>query len=548
MNKKLCIILFLFAVGRCFPQAVFTPVESTVYSYLERMSLKGIINLHDEVKPYTRKSIAEYLVQISNEKEKLNEIEKEDLIWQSEEFKEEIGKLENATKTTSSGIGKENIKERWFLLRHSDSLFSLRVSPLLNYTADRAGANNNWSRSWGVHAYGSYGENLSFDLNMTDNGEFGNDLDTAKNFSSETGRSFYKATPKDIEYSDVRGAITLSWPAINVSLQKDYVNWGHGKFGQLILSSKSPSFPMIKFEMKPVSWFRFYYVHGWINSQVLDSLGLYNSSSSVFQTDKEKFVKKYFVANLFSFSPYKWFDFSIGNSLIYKGDLRAEMFIPFLFFKYLDRDLGQGSVEDGNGAFFVDLNFKYFKNYSFYSTLFADCLSLTKTLNNDWHEDWLAFTFGGKRIDAFIQNLDLTAEYTRIYPWVYEHKDPSTTYKHLNYSLGHWLGQNADQLRLQLDYKPTARLKTSAWIEFVRKGGMDSISIAYTTTITEPFLYGKVRKDIYFGFEADYEYMHDLGVKFSYKYSDISDEDITRTPNYMLGKKNSFGVSVYYGM
>lgn len=548
MNKKLCIFLFLLALGNCFPQAVYTPVESSVYPFLDRMNLKDIITLNDEVRPYTRKSIAEYLIQIINEKEKLNEIEKEDLNWECQEFKNEMTMLKSSSKNIHDSLALENIKERWYALRYSDSRFSLRVSPLLTYTIERAGSNSNWSRSWGVHAYGSFGKHLGFDLNMADNGEYGNNLDYTKKFSSEAGRSFYKATTKTIEYSDVRGAISLSWPGINLSLQKDYVNWGHGRFGQLILSGKSPSFPMIKFEMKPVDWLRFYYVHGWLNSQVLDSMGLYFSSSSVFNTDNEKFVKKYYVANFFCFSPYKWLDLSIGNSLVYKGDLRAEMFIPFLFFKYLDRDLGQGSIEDGNGAFFLDFNFKYFKNWQLYSSLFVDCLSISKTLNNDWYENWLAFTIGGKRIDAFINNLDVTAEYTRIYPWVYEHKDPVTTYKHLNYSLGHWIGQNADQLHLQIDYKPAARLKITAWIELLHKGDMDSISVAYKTKTTKPFLYGKVRNDTYFGFEATYEYLHDLGIKAFYKYSDITDEDKTRTPSSILGKQSTFGVSVNYGM
>ena len=45
-------------------------------------------------------------------------------------------------------------------------------------------------------------------------------------------------------------------------------------------------------------------------------------------------------------------------------------------------------------------------------------------------------------------NLDVTVEYTRLNPWVYEHKNEVTNFKHLKYSLGHWLGQNGDQFRV----------------------------------------------------------------------------------------------------
>ncbi len=33
-----------------------------------------------------------------------------------------------------------------------------------------------------------------------------------------------------------------------------------------------------------------------------------------------------------------------------------------------------------------------------------------------------------------------------------------------------------------------------------------------------------------------------------YSYSDVTDEDATRTPAFLLGKNHSFGITVHYGM
>ena len=64
----------------------------------------------------------------------------------------------------------------------------------------------------------------------------------------------------------------------------------------------------------------------------------------------------------------------------------------------------------------------------------------------------------------------------------------------------------------------------------------------------EPFLYGPLRKETSIGFSAQYEWLHDLWGRLEYWYSDITDEDAARTPDYLLGRKNSFAITIWYGM
>ena len=86
------------------------------------------------------------------------------------------------------------------------------------------------------------------------------------------------------------------------------------------------------------------------------------------------------------------------------------------------------------------------------------------------------------------------------------------------------------------------------WFENLRKGGLDNISLAYKTNITKPFLYGLRRNETNIGLEVSYEYFHDLFGKVYYQYSNVTDEDKTRTPAWELGANHSFGVSVQYGI
>lgn len=318
--------------------------------------------------------------------------------------------------------------------------------------------------------------------------------------------------------------------------------------GQLILSSKPPSFPYIRLDLNPVPWLRFYYIHGWLNSLVLDSSQFYYSyPNSISPRLREAYHSKYIAANFLSITPKDWLDFSIGNSVIYTGDLRPEFFIPFMFFKFLDHNTGRLDIDDSNGQMYFDAAVRLPETFEFYSTVFIDVTEIRNVLKNDFSNTWYGITIGGKKIDLIIPNLDVDIEYTKTSPWLYEHKDEVTTYKQLNYPLGDWLGQNADQLSLKFDYKFMRGLDVSLLLQRIRKGGLKDIAYAYENGVSEPFLYGPLRKEIDVELSTQYEILHDVFAKGYYTYSDISDEDLQRTPSYLLGKKPSFGLSLQYG-
>lgn len=534
MLYKLFFLLTLVSIS--FGQYIPESKENKVYDFLENLDTKNIIKINSEAKPFSRTYIIELLMQVHEKKDQLNNIESEDLFWFLKDFNVTIN---------------DSTYDRWRVLKYRDNNFNFELTPIAGYSLTLNGNKNGKTQLFGIKAWGSYGSGFSSYINFTDKGEFGDNVDKQKFLTPATGRE-NKGAPNGIEYSDVIGGISLDWKWSNLTLAKDYNFWGHGTNGNLILGNKTPSYPFVKFEVNPVEWFRFKYIFAWLNSQVIDSSFSYNAApNSKYDLTRERFIDKYFVINMFTFNPWSWLDLSVGNSLVYSSDnIRLETLIPFMFFKYLDRDVGKGSIEDGNGALFFDIGFNYLDNYKFYTTLFADVIGIRNTLEGKFHENWFAYTFGVKAVDLFTNNLNLNIEYTRIDPWVYEHKDITTTYKHLDYTLGHWLGQNGDNLKITLNYRFIRELKIETYLEKTRKGGLKDIYYAYNakTEGIQPFLYGPLRKDFYIGLKVNYEPIHSLNTFLHYYYSDINDEDISRTPKFLLGSKHNLNIGFTYGL
>ena len=561
--KTLSLVLLLSISLFC--QTLFEPLGNRVYKFLERMNLKEIIVLNDEALPLSRILIAEKLTEIGKYKHKLNNVELDELRWFEKEFFQEISRLNaieknNAILKTSvvdfySDFGlnlflnNDSCEDRIRLFGFMDSVFSLNISPRGGYQLKYNSDKNGHSKWWGLRLTGTYDKVFSAFFDYMDKGEYGNNIDRNKNFLKETSFFINNAGDSRIEFSDMRGGFTLDWQWGTLSLQKDYVNWGHGQNGQLILSSKAASFPHIYLTLQPTDWFRFYYIHGFLNSLVIDSsASYYNHWDNEKPFLRKEYVGKYFAANQFTFTPFSDFDISLGNIFVYSGRLRPEMFIPFIYYKVMDHNTARGAVDDGNGFLFFDISMKYPKTFKFYTTVLMDVLEIRDILNGVWHTSWFGFTLGAKKVDFMIPNLDISMEYTRINPWLYEHKDETTTYKHINFVLGHWIGQNADNIMLRLDYQPISRFDISLYLQNFRKGGLKDIYNAYQNAKTkQEFLYSPIRKDFSVGLSLQYELIHELFIKSEYIYSSVTDEDSGRNLSFMLGNQHSFSFEVSYG-
>ena len=67
-------------------QVVYEPLDNDVYSFLDRLSSKGIIVFNDLVKPVSRKYIAGKIVEAGNKISMLNSLEKEELEFYKKDY------------------------------------------------------------------------------------------------------------------------------------------------------------------------------------------------------------------------------------------------------------------------------------------------------------------------------------------------------------------------------------------------------------------------------------------------------------------------------
>lgn len=535
VHRKIVSFIYLtifICTGTLWGQNIYENISSPVYDFLKRQNDLHRISYNTALNHLSRVEIAKLLAKIPENS--LSPSEKWQFNWLQDEYFTEL---------------KSEAHNRWYLLLYRDTLFTAKVTPLAGYSMGKVKDNSQKEQFIGAKVSVEISDWFGGQFEYLDRGEFGTYIDRKKEFSSAPG-SFYKDAPNGIEFSEVTGAINANWKWGSLSLQKEKFTWGSGQFSQLIFSNKAPSFPRISLTITPNDRVSFTYFHGWLNSMVYDSNSFYynhTESSSPFL--RRSYVPKYIAANMLSVRPWDWFNFAIGNSFIYSGNLRPEMFIPFMYYKVMDHNTGREQIEDGNGQLFSDYRFLLPQGYTIYGTIFLDVLEIRELLASNFKTMWAAWTIGAQKYNALTDGLDVTVEYSRVNPWVYEHKDQTASYKHIDYQLGHWIGQNADHIGLKFAYTGIENLRSNLSIEMVRKGGAFDISIPYKDKENKiNFLTGTIRKELHIKADVTYEYLHDLYTSLQYEYSYITDQDHTRYPAWLLGANNFVHLSLRYGL
>ncbi|MBN1214619.1 MAG: hypothetical protein JXA99_04175 [Candidatus Lokiarchaeota archaeon] len=543
--KKNCItihLLFFLSIPILIGQSIPVRITNDVYSFLDRQAIIGHLEYFpSESRPLSRMKIAYYLNILLEKENELSKFSQDELMWYLKEYYDELKRIRIDDKIS-------DVNERFYLVDLEEGDFFLKVNPLGGYGLNIVGDANGHTQIIGARISGEYSDNFSGYFEYKDKGEFGKNFDRDKIFSKETGH-FIKNAPNGIEYSDVIGGLLYDFGWGKVGIIKEYNIWGHNNSSSLFLSTKAASYPQIILELYPVPWLRFYYIHGWLNSLVIDSsASYYDYQSEIEPRIKEKYHDKYIAANFLTINYFPKLIISLGNAFIYSGSLRPEMFIPFMYYKVMDHNTGRGAVDDGNGQIFFDVSTTYLNNTRIYAGLLIDVLEVRELLDGEFYKSWFGYNFGIRYAGFFDGRLDLYAEYVRTDPWLYENKYQTTNYKHLNYSLGHWIGRNADLFSIGATYRFLPNLKANLHFERARQGGMNDIYYAYKERAKLPFLFGELRKDFKIKLEAFYQPIHDLFIRAYYEYSDITDESTDRTPQFMLGSNHSFGLFVSYGI
>jgi hypothetical protein len=458
--KKLLIFLILATQAYLVKsQTIPHPIRNqAVYDYLDEMAGLQHINLNTVVKPYSRMFIAQKLKDLDRIREDLTRRQEKELDFYLRDFGKEL-----------QAIRPDN--KRLDLFYHADSLFKLTINPILGvqvHTTDSASVLHRWN---GIEAWATLGKHLSAYASLRDN--YHSKRWMNEQLVSQAPGVNYKHNGDGGDFSEMKAGLYYTWDWGSLGAAKDDFRWGEGYAGTNIFSGRPPSFAHLALHLKPVDWFEFHWVHGWLVSEVVDSSLSYTFTNSYGTTPREVFYDKYLAANLFTFQPIKHLYFSVGNSVIYSHlGPQLQYMIPVMFYKSVDHTYNatdsQGRNVGQNSQLFFSFSSKNIRKVHLYSTLFLDELAVSRWFKEDEHNFWSLKA--GARLYGLPANTTFTAEYTKTMPLVYRHHIATTTFRSNGYNLGSFMQDNVRQWYFALTFYPARGLHAKVSYQQMDKG------------------------------------------------------------------------------
>lgn len=514
-----------------------------------------------------RESVSEQPHQLNKEKVDENEIDEKpkklrDLTDKSWEFetrnpiKQNVDNDESlAEKESQSLKGKEvytfaeyDPYSRWRVFAYQNNLMNLNINPVLGYKLANWEKINYRTLFAGINFNGEIGDILGFNFELvTQRLEPGyiRSFDLFNEFSPNTTIELQLSDRERIEASAVNVDIGAKWEWGSFTIGKNHLNWGYAENGKIVMSEKAPSFPYVRLDISPTTWLSFNYIHAWLNSEVLDTSSFQTSwryRVATENTDKRDFIGKYLAMHSVTFSFWNGLDLSIGESVVYSGNLQLAFLVPIMFFDLADQYVSRNdNYSGGSTQLFLSASSRnHVPNTHLYASFHADELTPEGLFDPATQYYKMAFTFGGYVIDLPIPNLGVRLEYTKVYPGNYRHFVPSLTYESSSSLMGHWMGDNGDLFYAAVDYTVFRGLKIKLWTQHIRKGTEALGNRAYKVQIPQPgFLFTDNIRDrknySYYGINVDYEFMHDVWVKAHYQYIDYEqqvEEDVFKSTLY----------------
>jgi len=566
MKKLLTLQLFFMVCLQGFAQVVYEDINNTgVYDFLDELANLRMITLNSAIKPYSRAYIAAKLHEAKMADtvldtlrlrfHKLNKRQRKELMFYLQDYQIESQAYFSSQSNCLAGNYHDKIS---FILKKQpemvvslnplafqfkDSLFTFSIRPILGMqwsTNENAAEYHRW---WGGSMFGYIGKNLGFYANLRDNNA-SVEMAKPKYFTLEQGQVYKNLENGTVDYSEMRGGIVASakWGSIGIIL--DRIEWGDNYHGSNILSGRAPAFPSIQLHLNPVKWFDFSYMHGWLNSTIIDSSRSYYSGN----TYRIVYRNKYIAANMFTFVPWKGLNFSFGNSIIYSDiNVNPLYLIPFLFYNSADAVKNNYSSDAGsNSQLFFNISSRQIRHLHLFISLFIDEWKMSRVMNPDRH-NFTSLKAGLTISDFPVTNLSFTAEYLRTQPMTYDHYIATTTFASGNYVLGNYLRENSQEIFVAASWHPLRGVLLSASYTLSEHG--DDIPYAFNAGYEVdniPFMKNKTWQNASFGLSARYEFVNN-GYFFVQYLNSNHQGDVGFLTTTMRGKTNTLNMGINIG-
>ena len=486
MNRK-CLIILLLIVFVANLSAQNIPVSlsyTRLYDYLDELITDGVISAQTAVRPYTRKQVADMLVQAQAADSLLNNRQQADLAFYLNEFAlERDTMVSNFLQYTDHSTFSLSLADPQFSYKTRDNNFKMRFRPILggNITASKKGAI--FHRWYGAELQMDIANHLSIWGSLRDNSWSGDWL-SKKCFPDGTARMNgarihygasqqqpalsplagvqYKEANYGGDFSDSKGGINLYTWWGSIGIQRENITWGTAYHASNILSGRNPAAPMITLQLTPCKWFQFDYFHAWLVSNVLDSTYFYleNTTGGAEPVPNYRPYNKFMAANMFTFTPIKHLSLSFGNSIIYaEQTIQAAYLIPIAFYKSLDHLLTKGTrTQNQNSQLFASLSVRPINHLQLYGSFYVDEVKFKRFKPSEPENNPISYLVGFNWSGWPIKGLSLKGEFMRSYIACYTHSIDILAWTSNSYNMGHYMGDNAQSIYAELAYRPVRGL------------------------------------------------------------------------------------------
>lgn len=347
--------------------------------------------------------------------------------------------------------------------------FTLIANPILNinFGSDSNDPNSLFQNTRGIEIRGIIDDKIYFYTSILENqARFNNYLEARiTRDQAIPGQGFFKPFESGVIES-FKGRDFLNAQAyVGINASKSVaIEFGHGQhfigngMRSLLLSNYAHNYFYLKFNTR--IW-KLHYQNVFAELAPISSL----------QNPSDRLLPKKYMANHYlAYKPTKNFEIGLFETVMFSRENQFE-------FQYLNPVILYRTVEqflDSPDNVLIGLNGKWnVKNrVQLYGQLILDEFKLSEiTANEGWWGNKYGLQAGAKYINAFgINNLDVQAEYNRVRPFTYAHRDSlenfedfsTASYSHFNQPLAHALGANFKELVFHVRYRPTSNLTLNA--------------------------------------------------------------------------------------
>ena len=474
----LCCVLML-APASLRGQAENVPARHRVYTFLNRMEAKGIIEGHQNaIIPLSRREIGRFLSVINQKRQELTGTYQDLLDEFLSEFEYEVfgtttgfhRLIASEEESFGAAVGASFSDREKFIYYHADSSFNIFFNFLLDLdarwiTGDDLGAANSQFIQFGGRVRGTLWDKLGFYAELT-NAQFWGSRDLLKR-DPRISQSHALGVVNAQNFDFAESYLRFDADVISVQIGRERVLWGYGVNEKMTLQDSVRTYDFLRADARYKNIVRYTFMHSWLLGKS-DTLGFVLPFDSTYVFAEPTNADKYFAAHRLEVSWPGVIDVGAQEMVIYSNRSPDLAYLnPLAFIESVQRSRG----ERDNVFWAFDLQLHLIPNVQLHGSIVYDDIHLANLFSNRW-EDRYAWQVGLAYADPFtIPNLDLIMEYTRVEPYVYSHaRSREGTYTSMYTLLGPQIGPNADSWFFRADYLAARNLWLSASVSFEREG------------------------------------------------------------------------------